>query len=341
MRISLVAISLFFASCDNDEANDIFRDDEENPTPTENTIVVNPTNAGTAERVLEVEAQPGTSVPVKVKFTGDKNMYRLYMTKNILGEEEGAVPFEYPDLGAKKADGSIDLPRQDKQEFTYNFDFPAPANENQIVQYVLWVTNARGDYRDIANDNAIADDAYGVITIKGNANANAEAIDYKEFSAILLAAPLKDGSSKTFISLFNKEVYAINQGEEYAALWDFGYYYGKTGKASFASAANYPSNIVDVKTIGGTTDLNNFYFKKSDKDAAFFSSIVSGDDLEFITKPATERVNNLASGTIVEFVDAYGNKGLIKVNEIKGTDGNTGSIKFDVKVQVKATPIKG
>lgn len=338
MKISAIAITLFLASCDNDTANDILRDDD--PTVT-NEIIVNPTNAASGKRSIEIEAKPGATVKVKTTFTGDKNMYRLYMTKNVLGSAEGAQPFEYPDLGAKKKDGSIDLPKKDKKEFTYTFDFAAPASENEVVQYILWVTKARGDYRDVSNDNAIADDAYGVITIKGNPNASADGASFKSFSTVLLASPLSDGTSKSFISLFDGQTYAISQGEEYAALWDFGYYYGNSAKASFASAANYPSDIVDVVAIGKTEDLNNCYFKLSSKSTGDFDAVTKASDLDFISKSTNERVKGLKEGDVVEFVDAYGNKGLIKVTKIVPGFGTGKKIEFDVKVQVQQVPVKG
>lgn len=333
--LAFVSVSTFLTSCSSGDGNEIFRDNEE----VEYNIIVNPNNASTNERSIEIVATPSSLVKVKVNFTGDKKMRRIYMTKNVYSSNQGPQPYEYP-LGSKKSDGSIDLDGDDKDTFNYTFNFDAPTNANDVVQYIIWTTNDRGDFRDVSKRNSIANDAFGTVTIKASANADTSVNGVKSFSQVLLAAPLADGSSKTFLSLFDNKTYAINQGVEVAALWDFGYYYGNTGKASFASAANYPTDIVNVPSIGGTTELNKFYFKKSDKTTTDFDAISKKVDLDFITKPTTERVNNLSENDIIEFVDAYGNKGLIKVVKITGTNGTSGSIKFDVKVQINAEPIK-
>lgn len=337
----------FFTSC-NDENNDILRDPDPTTDPVAETynLIVNPTNANQVkERNLIITADANAQVPVKVNFKGSESMYRLYITKNVIGSTEGPVPFEYSGA-VLKSDGSINLDAEDKAEFTYNLSFDAPAEVGQTVQYVLWATTGRGDFRDVTKRNAITGNAFGVITIKAGSAPTTGTVDaaLKSFSAVILAAPLSDGSSETFISLFNNQKYAINQGVEYAALWDFGYFYGATKNASFASAYDYPSDVVDVVSISGVSskdELNHFYVTKSTKTATDFDNISTGSDLDAITKPTTERVTGLSTGNVIEFVDAYGNKGLIKVTEIKGTYNSGDYIKFDVKVQVKAEPIKG
>lgn len=343
LKFYLVAFlaTLALTSCSN-ENEGVF--DPVKPTdPTEKVLElkVNPTNANNAaERNVEAVKAPGGKVTVNANFKGDKKMRRLYMTKNNLSGNEGPQPYEYP-LGSKKSDGSINLDGDDKTEFTFQFEFDAPEKSGEVVQYVLWTTNARGDFRDIANSNSIADEAYGTVTIKADKNAVGEGSNFSSFSTVLLASPLADGTSKSFISLFNGKTYAISQGEEYAALWDFGYYYGNTAKASFASAANYPSNIVDVVSIGKTDDLNNCYFKLSSKSVSDFDAITKASELNFITKSNDERVKGLEIDNIVEFVDAYGNKGLIKVTNIVPGFGTGKKIEFDVKVQLKQVPVKG
>ena len=59
------------------------------------------------------------------------------------------------------------------------------------------------------------------------------------------------------------------------------------------------------------------------------------------TAITSERIQGLKVGDVVEFVDQYGNKGLIKVSNISPGFGSDGSITFDVKVQFSALPIKG
>lgn len=342
-----VAGGTFFTSCDNDTANDVLRSDD-NPTTgntTKYNLIVNKDNASKKnERHLNISAAPGKLVTVKTSFKGDKNMYRLYITKHVLSTSGGKeVAYEYP-LGKKKKDGSIDLPRQDKKEFSYDFSFDAPANNNEVVQYKLWVTSARGDYRDPANSNAISKTpaAYGTVTIKGDKNVVTNANTVKSFSAFFLKAPLSSKASETFMSVINGKKYQIQDASESVKLWDFGYYYGKTHKASFASASDYPKNIIDIKAISGSfaSELNKFYFKKSSKKSSDFDAIKFNKDLDFVSADTEQRIKQLAKGDIIEIKDNYGNKGLIRITSITGTDGSDGKITFDVKIQTKLESIK-
>lgn len=350
-----VAGGTLLTSCSKENNAGLKEPTNSDPKKKTYKLIVNPTNAAKInERNLIITAEPNSQVPVSVTFKGSRNMFRLYMTQNLIGGSEGAVPFKYTYDAAKlKADGSINLDASDKETFTYNLKFPAPKVKDQTVQYVLWATHARGDFRNFNKRNAVDSDkdgegdAIGVITIKAGTVAPATtttgSTGVKSFSAVLLAAPLADGTSKSFISLFNNKVYSIDQGEEYAALWDLGYYYGNTKKASLASTNNYPTDIVNVPAISkvAAADLNKLFIGKSNKTAADFDKIVKGTELDNIVKPTTQRVNGLTKDNVLEFVDAYGNKGLIKITEVKGTYKKGGYIKFDVKVQVKSVPIKG
>lgn len=344
--LAFVATSVFLTSCTN-ENEGIFEPTEPTPGgPMVYDLIVNPTNAdNTEERNIKATTTAGGSVTVKANFTGDKTMRRLYMTRNNFSSELGAQPFEYP-LGSKKSDGSINLDGDDKKEFTFEFTFDAPEKNGEIVQYVLWTTNQRGDFRDISNDNAIADDAYGTITIKAGADATGVTADFRSFTKTILSAPLADGTSKTFVSVYNNQTYRISEGNETAALWDFGYLYGISTNAGFYSASKYPKvfekdgkkGLHVSEFVGlGLAELNNFYFKASTAD---FDAVSSGSDLNFIEKSANETIKNLEEGSIVEFVDQYGNKGLIRVTDIVAGAGTSGKITFDVKVQVNAIPVK-
>ncbi|WBX73849.1 hypothetical protein PG913_00910 [Tenacibaculum pacificus] len=270
-------------------------------------------------------------------------MKRLYITKNVYGSEQGAIAYDLSTVAAAvktKGDGSIDLGTKEGQEFTYKIPFEAPTSTDGVVVYKLWTTRlatlgttSKGDFRDVSKRNAYGDlNAFGTITIKAG-NATATATTIKQFSAVILAAPLANGSSKSFISVYNGETYAINAGLETASFWDFGYYYGNTHKASFASASDFPKAIVDIAdkaNINITQEpLNNFYIAKSTKD---FDTVTTSE-LETIVTPTSEKVTNLSTGAVLEFEDKNGAKGLIKVTKIEGTDGNSGKIYFDVKIQ--------
>ncbi|MDH5476309.1 MAG: hypothetical protein OEX22_11505, partial [Cyclobacteriaceae bacterium] len=199
------------------------------------------------------------------------------------------------------------------------------------IVYDLWATSGRGDHRDATKRLVV-----GVGSVTLNYGGTNPAAAVKSYSAKILAAPLADGSSETFISLRDGMLYTINQGAEYAAFWDFGYYYTGTDGASLVSTSTYETAFpfVDVDGIAGTTELNNAYFAKSTTlTATEFAAISVSGDLDSITTPASQKVNNLVAGDIIEFVDNYGKKGVIKVVEVVGTFNQGDYIKIDIKVQ--------
>ncbi|WP_143569813.1 hypothetical protein [Tenacibaculum agarivorans] len=349
LLLSTIMISAFtFTSCNSEDANDIFRDDDMNPDDNNYQIIVNPTNAGSSDRTVDITANAASTVDVKVSYSTDddnKKMRRIYITKNVFSSNEGPQPFSFPDgIGEKKADGSIDLDGDDKSSFDFTFTFNTPDNPNDVVQYVIWTTNNRGDYRDISDSNSIADNAYGTVTI--TAGNGTTSTGFKEFSQTILAAPLADGTSKTFVSVFNNETYKISEGIETSALWDFGYFFGLNTKASFYSTYDFPQSGFggkSVEEVSGVSqaELNRCYFGLSSKTSADFDAINSGSSLEnSLTTASDERIQGLKEGDIVEFLDQYGNKGLIRVTDIVEGNGTNGKITFDVKVQITAIPLK-
>lgn len=284
----------------------------------------------------------GTNATVKVRFeTNSSSMRRVYITKNI--SATGEEPFQFTDQQVDdKADGSLDLVGDDKNEFEFQIKFPVPTVSDGTVVYKIWATTGRGDFRDVSKRNALGPTSLGQLTIRAGSGIDS-ANGIKSYTATMLSAPLGDGSSDTFISLYNNTVYKISDGEEYAALWDFGYYYGSSQKASLASTAEYPAlfnhdddtdtPLVAVSTLTGVdqSELNTFYITTSNID---FDSITSASQLDGITTPSSQRATDLSVNDVLEFEDKYGNKGIIKVIEINGTDGTSGFIKIDIKVQV-------
>ncbi|MCG8808168.1 hypothetical protein G1K57_08575 [Tenacibaculum finnmarkense] len=340
---SAFLIGTTFTSC-GEEQNGLAIDPDEPVVVTPDTPKQLVVDASAYYPTLELTAEASTTLDVIVKFSGaEKKMKRLYITKNVYGSEQGAVAYDLSTIAAAVktyGDGSINLGSKEGTEFTYSIPFEAPTSTDGVVVYKLWTTRlaalgttSKGDFRDVSKRNAYGDEnAYGTITIKAG-KATATAATIKQFSAVILAAPLADGSSKSFISVYNGDTYAINAGLETASFWDFGYYYGATHKASFASASDFPTNIVDIAdkaNINITQEpLNNFYIAKSTKDF----DTVTATELEAIATPKSQRVNELTAGDVLEFEDKNGAKGLIKVTKIEGTYGNSGKIYFDVKIQ--------
>ena len=335
--VSLMVAALFmgvsFTSCEEDSSIlDVDPEDENEETvEPEITITEGDNTAATTIYVSDLE-EGATSVDVTVKFSStEETMRRLYMTENIAGAGDEVYELDIEGLD-KKGDGSVDLPSDDGNEFTYKIPFPVLSNMSEgTVVYSLWTTSGRGDYRD-AEKRLVA--GPGTITINYGGQ-NPDAVAVKEFSAKIMAAPLADGSSETFISLVDGELYRIDEGEEFVAYWDFGYYYGASNEASLASTWDYPSSIIDIETVASTSsdELNHTYFAQSELTIEEFDAIASASELDGISQSSEETVTNLAVGDVLEFVDNYGKKGLIKVTEIEGT-WNTGDyIKLDIKVQ--------
>lgn len=328
--LMVLALSIFMVGCESDTNDDIMIDPGDQ-FDGELSVFENGGDSRTV--TIDGSSVSGSTANVKVSFmTTTNKMKRLYVTQNV--SDFGAEPYQFSVGGVMvddKKDGSLDLTSDNENSFEFAIPFPVPTSADSKIVYTIWATTGRGDFRDISKRNAIADDAIGTITISGSGTNVSNGI--KTFTQTMLAAPLGSGASETFISLYNNEVYVINDGVETAALWDFGYYYGATQNASLASTANYPSNIIDVPAISGldAAELNNFYIATSTID---FDAVTSASDLDGITRPTTERVTSLSVDDVLEFEDQYGNKGVIKVIEISGTDGTGDFIKIDIKVQV-------
>lgn len=291
---------------------------------------------GGGSQSITIPVDPATQleVDVRVAFTStNSNMRRLYITQEIAGQ--GAEAFELQGNVDNKADGSLDIPAASSNDIEYMLSLPVPDLAEGTVVYQLWTTSGRGDFRD-QTKRLVA--GIGTITLTyGGVNPAAEV---NSFSAKLLAAPLADGSSNTFISLTDGTIFRIDQGEEFAAFWDFGYYFGASGpsegeEASLASTSAYEEafGFVDVDAIAGTTELNEAFFALSTRTSADFDAVTVAGDLNSITTPTNQQINNLEVGNIVEFVDNYGNKGLIRIVEIVEGFGSNASMTIDIKVQ--------
>jgi hypothetical protein len=272
---------------------------------------------------VSVDPATQSTISARIYFTDAENsMKRMYFTQDIDGA--GAEPYEIDATVDKKADGSIDIVAAKSDSLEYIIDLPVPSGVSGTVVYTIWTTTGKGDPRDATKKLAVG---VGTITLNyGGSNTAA----VKSYSAKLLAAPLADGSSETFISLYDGNLYKISDGEEYAALWDFGYF--NRTSAGLSSASNFDTAFPFLTpTISSySTELNNCYFATSSMD---FDAVTTAADLNSITSSTNESITDLVAGSVVEFVDNYGKKGLIKVIEVKGTFNSGDYMKIDVKVQ--------
>lgn len=328
-----------FTSCEEDEGFLSVDDDID----TDLELIVTEGGTASSKTVYVNDLEPGAAeVEVIVKFTSvNEKMNRLYITENIAGA--GAEIYELDIEGLnKKADGSVDLGSEEEYGFTYRIPFPVLSEmDNGTVEYQLWATSGRGDYRD-TEKRLVA--GPGIITVNYGGD-NPTNIAVNKFSAKLLSAPLADGSSETFISVLDGNIYKLSEGEEFASFWDFGYYY--TTNAALSSTYEYPALFnhdndsstptVAIATLTSTPqeELNHFYFAESAMSVTEFDGIAFSNELNALTVSTSdaEEIKNLSVNDVIEFVDNYGKKGLIKVVEIEPGYGVGDYIKLDIKVQ--------
>jgi hypothetical protein len=341
----LASVAFFTVSCDNNDEIKV------NPDSQFDVVLkVTKDSSDHANVNYNVTSATGSSILAKVRFNAGTNggMKRLYITQNALGTAETKFTISGID---SKGDGSVDLEKGDGKTFEYQFTLPVPADlktQNGTLVYTLWATSGIGDFRN-SDKRLILGPA--TITLKfGTAvdpDVNNSAV--KSYPDVKLFAPTADGNSKTFVSLVDGKTYNVSQGVEFVSLWDFGYLYSVSAKdsATLRAPFNYnvpystnpnPITIIDIPAKSGTTndDLNKTYFKLSAKTASDFDNVAKFSDLASVSVTATNetvRITRLDVGNVVEFVDNYGKKGLIKVLEIQGTNGSDAFIRIAIKVQ--------
>jgi hypothetical protein len=349
-------LAFFVASCSSDDSavfdtplpGDETGGDDDDDEPVVATIVFNEADASSNIPSASSSGEVGTTVPGRIVFTSDATTQRrMYITQNISGT--GDMPFNSfaltsDDLDkALNNDGSIDLDGATKKAIDFTFELPVPNIDNGSIVYTFWTTKGKGDFRDITKRLALG---AGTITVTVGTGTNPTAA-VRDFTGIKLFAPAVDGTTETFLSFLNEEVYKINVGPEFRAFWDFGYYYGASGtsandNASFASTFSYDESFgfpveglkpgMDEEDMENET-LNNTYFGTSNLDAAGFDGVVLSGDLDNIAESDSQKITNLAVGDVIEFVDNYGKKGIIKITEIEAGFDNNDFIVFDVKMQ--------
>ncbi len=312
----------------------------EDPTGTEEYGANIPEDGYKVEK--EITATPNEIVKFAVNFSGsEKKMDRLYISQNVWGSSKGTVAYdinEQAPAADTKKDGSLDLDGEEKTVYSKTLPLKAPSQAGGVVVYKIWPTagalTAKGDFRDYTKRNAYGEKNPALITVKITAgNASASATGMKVFTKKIFAAPASDGSSKSFISAYNGQLYKINEAKESVALWDFGYYYLNSTGATFESAFDYRDDIVDVvaKSDVERSQLNKCYFKKSNSTTFDNASASSLGELQVGT---TQKIEGLEKNDVIAFKDAYGAKGLIKVTDLKkGMSPTNDYIEITIKVQ--------
>ncbi|MFS4493230.1 hypothetical protein [Maribacter sp. 2308TA10-17] len=352
----VLALTFFITACSADEGS-IFETpqntDQDSTDGMDDTIEVatlifNEADPSKNVLIAEANGEVGSKVQGRVIFTSSATTQRrLYITQNIAGS--GDMPFNDFDLEdtdltkVLKADGSIDLDGANKKEIDFTFELPVPNIENGSIVYSFWTTKGKGDFRDPTKRIALG---VGTITVRVGAGNNPFAT-VRKFEGVKLFAPDQFGKTESFFSLLNETVYKINQGPEFRAFWDFGYYYGASGSsanddASFASTNTYDAafgfDVEGLKPSDAEEDmieetLNEMFFAISSRSSSDFEGITLAGDLDSIVKSSDQKITNLMVGDVIEFVDNYGKKGLIKITAIQAGFGNNDFVEFSVKIQ--------
>lgn len=321
LMLSLTVVGALATACDdNDEIT-------ANPDAEFDVVLDVPEKSN-----VDVDVTPNQgSILAKVHFLSpDNNMKRLYITRNVGGAgEEKFIQEEQVD---DKPDGSIDVEKRSGKEFEYQFELEVPSSITAgTVVYKFWTTSGVGDYRDSQKRLLYA----GTITLKYGGNNNTST-EVKSYTGLTLRAPLDNGTSETFVSALDGELYKISEGAEYVAYWDFGYIYRTNEKATLYSTSTYLPIAVDIPDLTGIAqaELNKTYFASTGLTAAQFTAIKLESELGALEVPETsQNVFNLMEGSVVAFKTQYGQKGLIHVADLNEGNGTEGFIKIDIKVQ--------
>ena len=335
LNLALVFAVIFLASCGDD--NEVLTTiDPEDTYAAE--IALTESSGNQTQTVFISDLEEGaTSFEVLFTFeSADKKMRRMYMTENLVGA--GDEPYELNVSGIdKKSDGSLDFASNDGDSIALLLPFQVLSGISEgTVTYQIWTTSGRGDYRDTDNSLAV-----GVANLIVNYGGSNPATAVKSYSAKILAAPRADLASTSFISLLDGNTYKISEGDEYAAFWDFGYYYAGDDNASLASTNVYDTAFPFLEDGVFSTEetYNSVYFAMSTATAEDFAAITNASGLSSISKSADEKITNLATGDMIEFVDNYGKKGMIEVVEVNlGASGNGYDSDAFININVKVQP---
>ena len=210
------AMVLGTQSCSKDDGNvfdtpDTGQENEDDPEEEVDdvaTLVFNEGDPSNDIFVADASGEAGGVVPGRVIFTSTATTQRrMYITQNIGGG--GDMPFNNFDLDsddlkkALKGDGSIDLDGATKKEIDFTFNLPVPDIDNGEIVYSFWTTTGKGDFRDPTKRQALG---VGTITVTVGNGTN-PAAEVRSFTGIRLYAPAQDGTTESFFSLLNEEVY--------------------------------------------------------------------------------------------------------------------------------------
>ncbi|NQZ76125.1 MAG: hypothetical protein HRT61_08450 [Ekhidna sp.] len=337
LLLLLMAFSvLTIVSCSDDE-EEVFGGDDPNDPVSEFDARLNTAASDSLSATVFLTDVDDNKVDVFISFSSsDATMRRLYSTVNV--QDQGEEAYELPLNADKKADGSLELDGPQGDAFAVNLDIATSGLPSEgTVVYKFWTTTGRGDYRDPSKR-----DATPVMTLTIQVTGVNPDRTLTETTGVQLDAPLGDASSNTFTSNVDCQTYKISDGEEFAAFWDFGFYYLPDEGISLASTESYPAlfanpsgdGLVSVNAFLGIdeTEVNKCYFAAAPAgtyDGATVASLQSSG----VSTSSPQEINNLAVGDEVYLLDQYGKRGILKVTGVVESFGSDGLIGYDIKIE--------
>lgn len=189
----------------------------------------------------------------------------------------------------------------------------APENNGAQATFTFTVTDKDGESKSVSK----------TIT----AEATDDSKDLESFSAKLLYAPAKDGSSETLIDLESGSTFTLNNGANNSSSIDLGYYYGSNNEATLVDPNTYPSSVYDISW----STLNETELQTTSANFAELST--SNDITTQWSNNASNEITNLSVNDVLLFKTTNNSYGAIKVQEISGTYNQGDYIKLDIKVE--------
>lgn len=286
--------------------------DEPTPTPDPASLTFDPDTTDT------FTGFPGDTWSFTVSATAPSGFDSLYVEKTV-GSGSPAIIASVTSATDNSA--------------TYNFSYTL--KEEEVGE------NVKFTFTLVEEGTSGASGVKNVVTNSPPADA---------FSAILLYAPLPEKTEASFFSTNTGATYSpdsvLSSADPLSADIDFGYYYGATNLSSLASPKGF-SSLTSAPTIAaqvsGWNKHNLITFKTTAVTQSQFTEMSTVKDIRdaFAAGTATTDPNiitKLTVGQVIAFSTDEGKaggskKGLILVNEIKGTFNQNDYISLDILVE--------
>ncbi|MEQ9423751.1 MAG: hypothetical protein RJQ09_04985 [Cyclobacteriaceae bacterium] len=316
MRFLAVAVILMAYSCGTDDD-----DDDDDTTPVAPTISVSSSDFD--DLTLTATGKPGDVVTATINITAAAGFNTMTIEK--VGGETSAL---FPITESRSAGAT---------QTTFSYSFSYTLLEAEVDETVSFGITAVDDQNQTASET---------LTLITEAIPETPA---RAYSAVLLAAPLGDFSSKTFFSTSTGETYSASDvtgtSDPISATIDFGFYFGTSTGSHLASPASFEgsSNAGLNNQVDSWGTLNSMIFKTTAITSSEFIELTSFEDIDAAFDAGTDisdpdNIDQLAVGDVVAFEtdsdkDGGAKKGLALVVSLVEANDATGQIELEILVQ--------